>query len=157
RHRAAALVLAVSTALAGLGALAVVATPAGAAADPLTGVTVSTDTTAKPTVKVKKPFAIKKTANSTVAAGTGDALASGPTTTFDYVLVDGRTGKEVQTSYGRTPASLVLDAAKTNKQLVTALTGETVGSRVLVAIAPKDGLAKKITAKNVKKDDTLLF
>lgn len=140
----------------GLGVTALAA-PAGAASDPLTKVTVSTDTSAKPTVKVATPFTIKKTADSTVTKGPGDALASGQTITFDYVLVDGRTGKEVQTSYGKSPASLVLDAQKTNKQLVTALTGETVGSRVLVAIAPKDGLAKKITAKGVKKDDALLF
>ncbi len=134
----------------GAAAVSVVATPAGAATDPLSAVKVSTDTASKPTVKFSTPFAIKKTADSTVAAGTGAALAAGQTITFDYVLVDGRTGKQVQTS-------LVLDAAKTNKQLVTALTGKTVGSRVLLAIAPKDGLAKKITAKNVKKDDTLLF
>jgi peptidylprolyl isomerase len=73
------------------------------------------------------------------------------------VLVDGRTGKEIQTSYGNTPASLVLDSTKTAKQLVTGLTGEKVGSRVLVAIAPKDGLAKKLNSKKVKDSDTLLF
>jgi peptidylprolyl isomerase len=157
RHRAAALVLAVSTVLAGLGGLAVAASAAGAANDPLTAVTVGADTASKPTVKVDTPFAIKKTADSTVTAGTGEALAAGATVTFDYVLVDGRTGKEVQTSYGVSPASLVLDAKQTNERLVTALTGETVGSRVLLAIAPKDGLAKKITAKGVKKNDTLLF
>jgi peptidylprolyl isomerase len=156
RQRAAALFLAVSVTL-GLGATALVAAPAGAATDALTGVTVSTDTSAKPTVEVKTPYAIKKTADSTVVAGTGEKLAKGATITFDYVLVDGRTGKEVQTSYGMTPASLVLDAKKTNKQLVNALTGETIGSRVLVAIAPKDGLAKRITADGVKKNDTLLF
>ncbi len=132
------------------------AVPAGAATG-VDAVTVSKDTSAKPTVKFDTPFAIKKTADSVVAAGSGDALAAGQTITFDYVLVDGRTGKQIQTSYGRTPASLVLDATKTNKQLVTALTGKTVGSRTLLAIAPKDGLAKKVKAKNVKKDDTLLF
>lgn len=140
-----------------LGAAAVLGAPAGAAADPLSGVTVSTDTSSKPTVKFAKPFAVKKTADSTVAAGTGAALAAGQTITFDYLLVDGRTGKQIQTSYGRSPASLVLDTAKTNKQLVTALTGETVGSRVLVGIAAKDGLAKRLNAKGVKGSDTLLF
>jgi peptidylprolyl isomerase len=129
----------------------------GGGATGLDAVAVSTDTASKPTVKFDEPFAIKKTADSTVAAGTGEALAAGQTITFDYVLVDGRTGKQIQTSYGATPASLVLDAAKTNKQLVTSLTGKTVGSRVLVAIAPKDGLAKRLKSKKVKKDDTLLF
>ena len=55
----------------------------------------STDTSAKPTVKFDTPFAVKKTADSVVTAGTGDALATGQTITFDYVLVDGRTGKEL--------------------------------------------------------------
>ena len=43
------------------------------------------------------------------------------------------------------------------KQLVTSLEGATVGSRVLLAIAPKDGVAESIGAKGVKKSDTLLF
>ncbi len=157
-RRLAVLILAVSSAL---GAAAIFlsagAAPAGAATGPLGAITVSTDTAAKPTVKFDKPFAAKKTADSVVTEGTGDALVKGQTITFDYVLVNGRTGKEIQTSYGATPASLVLDSSKTAKQLVTGLTGEKVGSRVLLAIAPKDGLAKKLNTKTVKKSDTLLF
>ena len=147
-----------STALsAGLVAAAVVAVPAGAASGPLSAVTVSTDASAKPTVKFDKPFAVKKTAHSVVTAGTGDALAKGQTISFDYVLVNGRTGKEIQTSYGTTPAALVLDSKQTAKQLVDGLIGQKVGSRVLVAIAPKDGLAKRLNSKQVKTGDTLLF
>jgi len=153
RLRPAAILVALAVAL---GAAAVTAVPAGAASG-LDAVTVSSDTSAKPTVQFKKPFAIKKTADSVVAAGTGAALAKGQTITFDYVLVDGRTGKEIQTSYGQSPASLVLDTAKTNKQLVNSLTGKAIGSRVLLAIAPKDGLAKRLKSTSVKKGDTLLF
>jgi FKBP-type peptidyl-prolyl cis-trans isomerase len=144
----------VSCALAGaLGGLPA----AGAAADPLGAVTVSADIAAKPTVEFDKPFAVKKTTDKVVAAGEGEALAQGQTILFDYVLVDGRTGKELQTSFGQTPASLVLDKKQTAAQLVNGLKGETVGSRVLVAIAPKDGLAKRMSTKGVKKSDTLLF
>ncbi len=153
-RRPAALLVTVAIAV---GALTVLAAPGGAAADPLAAVTVSTDVTRKPTVKFDAPFAVKKTADSVVTAGTGDALVDGAGVKFDYVLVDGRTGKTVQTSYGKTQAALVLDTKKTNKQLVTALTGQQVGSRVLLAIAGKDGLAKKLNSKKVKKDDTLLF
>ena len=120
---------------------------AGAAAAPPAEVTVSTDTATKPTVEVDTPFAVKKTADKVVAAGTGEVLATGQTISFDYLLVDGRTGKELQTSFGQTPASLVLDKKKTAKQLVDSLTGETVGSRVLLAIAPKDGLAKRSASR----------
>jgi len=100
---------------------------------------------------------VKKTTNQVVTAGSGAALAKGQTITFDYVLVDGRTGKELETSYGNTPGSLTLDSSKTATQLVTSLTGKTVGSRLLVAIAPKDGLAKRLNNPAVKKTDTLLF
>ena len=117
----------------------------------------STDTSAKPTVEFDKPYVAKKTVDSVVTEGTGDPLTTGETITFDYVLVNGRTGKEIQTSYGVSPASLVLDSKKTAKQLVAGLTGEKIGSRVLVAIAPKDGLAKRLNTKTVKKNDTLLF
>ena len=70
---------------------------------------------------------MKKTTNQVVAAGTGAALTKGQTITFDYVLVDGRTGKELETSFGNTPGSLTLDTKKTATQLVTSLTGKTVG------------------------------
>ena len=100
---------------------------------------------------------MKKTTNQVVTAGTGAALTKGQTITFDYVLVDGRSGKELETSFGNTPGSLTLDPSKTATQLVTSLTGKTVGSRLLVAIAPKDGLAKRLNNPAVKKTDTLLF
>jgi peptidylprolyl isomerase len=153
-RRSAVLLLVVSCALAGvLGSL-----PAAAvAADSLSPVKVSADVAAKPTVKFEKPFAVKKTANKVVAAGAGEALAQGQTVLFDYVLLDGRTGKELQTSFGQSPASLVLDAKQTLKPLVNSLQGATVGSRVLLAIAPKDGVAKNVNTKGVKKNDTLVF
>jgi peptidylprolyl isomerase len=152
-RRSAALLLVLSCAAAGVAGLA----SSASAAAPLGPVTVAGGPGAKPTVKFAKPFAVKTTADKVVTAGTGAALASGQTVTFDYVLVDGRTGKQLETSYGGKPGSLVLDKAKTATQLVKSLTGQTIGSRVLVAIAPKDGLAKRLKSSKVKKDDTLLF
>ena len=149
------LLLVVSSALAASIGVAVAATPSAAA--PLAPVTVSGDVAAKPTVTFKKPFAVKKTANKVVTAGTGAALAQGQKITFDYVLVNGRTGKELETSYGNTPGAMTLDAGKTAKQLVNSLVGTNLGGRVAVAIAPKDGLAKKLKSKTVKTSDTLLF
>jgi len=145
--------LVVSVALVGA---ALFASPA-VAAQPLSEVTVSTDTASKPTVEFDKPFKLKKTADDVVTAGTGDKLAKGQNVSFDYLLLNARTGDEVQTSWGTTPASLVLDTSKTTKQLVNSLTGVPVGSRVLVAIAPKDGLAERLNAQGVKKNDTLFF
>ena len=123
----------------------------------LAPITVSGDVAAKPTVTFKKPFAVKKTANKVVTAGTGAALAQSQVITFDYVLVNGRTGKELETSYGNTPGSMTLDSGKTAKQLVKSLVGTNLGGRVVVAIAPEDGLAKRLKSKTVKTGDTLLF
>ena len=139
-------------------AAALVGVPSsGAAASPLAAVTVSTDVSTKPTVTFHKPFAVKKTTDEVVTPGTGATLAKSQTITFDYLLVDGRTGKELETSYGKTPSSLAIDKSKTLTQLVSSLTGQKVGSRLLVAIAPKDGVAKKLKTSSVKKTDTLLF
>jgi peptidylprolyl isomerase len=151
------LLLVVSSAFVASIGVAVAATPT-AAAGPLAAVTVSGDVAAKPTVTFKKPFAVKKTADKVVTAGAGAALTKGQTISFDYVLVNGRTGKELETSYGSgTPGSMTLDTAKTAKQLVNSLVGTNLGGRVVVAIAPKDGLAKRLKSKTVKTTDTLVF
>jgi peptidylprolyl isomerase len=154
-RRPLAFLLVVSSALIGL--LAIVPAASAAAAAPLSSVKVSGDIASKPTLKFAKPFAVKKTADKVVTPGTGAALTSGQTITFDYVLVDGRSGNELQTSFGQTQGSLTLDKTKTATPLVTSLTGQNLGSRVLVAIAPKDGLAKRIKSAKVKQNDTLLF
>jgi peptidylprolyl isomerase len=153
-RRAAVLLLVLTSAFA---ALVAAASPSGAATGPLGKVTVSPDPSAKPTVTFATPFAVKKTANQVVTPGAGAALTKGQKITFDYVLLDGRTGKELETSFGNAPGSLTLDKAKTATQLVASLTGKTVGTRLLVAIAPKDGLAQRLKAPGVKKNDTLLF
>jgi FKBP-type peptidyl-prolyl cis-trans isomerase 2 len=149
------LLLVVSTAVAASIGVAVAATPR--ASGPLAPVTVNGDVAVKPTVKFKKPFSLKKTAHTVVTPGTGAALVKGQTLTFDYVLVDGRTGKELETSWGSTQGSMTLDKGKTATQLVSSLVGTNLGGRVLVAIAPKDGLAKRLKSAKVKKTDTLLF
>ena len=152
RNRAAALVLAVSVAL---GVLAL-ALPAGAATA-LDDVTVSPDVTAKPTLTFDTPFAVKKTTTSVVDPGSGEALKNGRTVKVDLLVVDARTGKEIESSYGKSTVPIVLDKKATLKPVVEALAGKNVGSRVLFAVAPKDGVAKKLAGTDVKKNDTLLF
>jgi peptidylprolyl isomerase len=156
-RRPSALLLVVSLAL---GACAVLAAPAGAAANTLSAVTVSTDLGTKPTVKFDKPFAVEKTATSVIAPGAGDALAQGQTVKVDYVVIDARTGKEIESNYGKSALGIALNTNQTLKPLAVGLTGKTIGSRVLIAVAPKDGLAKRLKkakVKNINANDTLLF
>ncbi len=154
-RRLVVILLAVSSAFA--ASIGVAAATTSRAAASLAPITVSGDVTAKPTLTFKKPFALKKTAHTVVTPGTGAALAKGQTISFDYLLVNARTGKELETSWGSSPGSMTLDKTKTATQLVSSLVGTNLGGRVVVAIAPKDGLAKRLKGAKVKKSDTLLF
>jgi peptidylprolyl isomerase len=143
-------------------AVALVGTTATATAGsaPLTKVTVTGAADAKPSVKFAKPFAAAASAHRVLTAGSGDKLAQGARITFDYLVIDGRTGAELGSSFGAKPVATVLDNKSTAKGLVKSLVGSAVGSRVLIALAPNEGLAanaKSNGAKNVKKTDTLLF
>ena len=138
-------------------ALVATITPAASASDPLAKIAITGAVGEKTTLQLKKPFATKKSLHRVVTAGTGEKLAKGAKITFDYVIVDGRTGKQLETSFGAKPASLTLDKSQAPAALVSGLVGTSVGGRVLVAVAPKEGLAARLKTKGVKKNDTLLF
>jgi peptidylprolyl isomerase len=141
-------------------ALAGTSTMASSATVPLAKVTVSGARDKKPSLKFPRPFAVTASKHRLVNAGGGNKLSNGAKITFDYVVIDGRTGKELGSSFGITPVATVLDSTRTAPALVKSLIGASVGSRVLIAVAPKEGLAanaKSNGAKNVKKTDTLLF
>jgi FKBP-type peptidyl-prolyl cis-trans isomerase len=144
-----------------VGSLAVVGlvTPAGAAPASLTQVTVTGDAGQKPTVTFSKPYSVKSSQHRQLVAGTGDKLVKGAKVTFDYVVVDGRTGAEIESTYGQSTPGVVLDVKQTVPGLVKGLVGKSVGGRELIAIAPKEGLARSVASQNpaVKKGDTMLF
>lgn len=137
-----------------------VAGPAAATTSDLTSLTITGTVGEKPTVAVTEPVAVKTTKREVVSAGTGEKAAKGNKVTFDYVIVNGRTGDELETSFGRGPASLVLDKTRAQPVIVENLIGTTVGSRVVIAVAPKEGFAESAAQSPqspVKKSDTLLF
>jgi peptidylprolyl isomerase len=138
------------------GVLASAPVAVAATAD-LTSVTVTGTVGEKPTVAVAKPVAVKQTKSQTVTKGTGAKAVKGSTVTLDYVFVNGRTGAELETSYGAASVSLPMDRTKTRPAIVDSLIGERVGSRVVVAIAPKDGMTKAMKSDAIKLSDTLLF
>jgi peptidylprolyl isomerase len=114
----------------------------------------------KPTVEFATPYETGDTTFRVVSDGTGAKLAKGQTITFDYIIVDGRTGKELGTSFGSAPIATVLDKKQTSAAIVDSLVGAAVGSRLLIAVSPDAGLAKAAKqngAQGVKADDTLLF
>ncbi len=138
-----------------MGGLSGLAAPALAAGGPLSKVKVTGEADAKPKLKFTKGFSVKKTTSLEVTPGTGEEIAKGARIIFDFVAVNGRTRKELQSSYGGSPASISLDKTQVPSALVKGLAGKSVGARVLVAFAPNSGLNKGL--EGAKKTDTLIF
>ena len=93
---------------------------------------------------VTEPVKVTSSAREAVSTGTGQKAAKGNKVTFDYVIVNGRTGDELETSFGAQPVSLVLDKTRRNPSSSKNLIGTPVGSRFVIAVAPKEGLAKGV-------------
>ncbi len=132
-------------------------TSASAAPAPLAAVRLSGNGGEKPTVTSDWPFSVKSSVSEVRTVGTGTTRAAqGDQVTVDFLILNGRTGKEIQSSYGAAAQTLAL-AEGTTPAIRKALLGTTAGSRVLVAVAPKDGLTKQGASAGLKKNDTVLF
>jgi peptidylprolyl isomerase len=125
----------------------------------LDGVTVTAVAGKAPTVALAKtPFSVTSTVSKVITPGTGAPVSRGQKVQVDYLLVDGRDGKEKDTTFGKKSVAFTADPTKLLPGLVTGLVNEKIGSRVLVAIPPKDGFGTTgNTELGVQKDDTLLF
>jgi peptidylprolyl isomerase len=130
---------------------------AGAAASTdLGAVQVSGNPGEKPTVTSEWPLKVRSSVAEERTKGAGATAAKGDRLFIDYVILNGRTGQELETSYGRAPVGLELKRG-TTPALRKGLLGSSVGSRVLVAVAPEDGLTKGGAQVGLKKNDTVLF
>jgi FKBP-type peptidyl-prolyl cis-trans isomerase len=122
----------------------------------LDSVTVSN--AASPKVKVGKGFSVDKTKSKVVKEGGGEAIAEGDSVKLNYVAVNGRTGKQFDSSFTtQKPLTVTLTTKTILAGFVKGLDQQKVGSRVLVAISPKDGFGKANKQLETKKDDTLVF
>jgi peptidylprolyl isomerase len=113
-----------------------------------------------PTLSVEtKPLTVKETTTKVVTEGKGQTLAKDSVIRFNFVLMNGKDGKQIENSFvqGSGPAELDL-AADIIPGLSKGLTGQKVGSRVLVAIPPADAFgAQGNAAAGVGPTDTVLF
>jgi FKBP-type peptidyl-prolyl cis-trans isomerase len=112
-----------------------------------------------PNVTFDHPFATAQTSRRVVSEGDGEVLAEGATAVIDYAMVNGRDGTQFETSFGSSPASVVLDSDKMIPGLVKGLLGVKVGSRTLIGLAPDDAFkpAGGVEEAGVKADDTVLL
>jgi peptidylprolyl isomerase len=121
---------------------------------------VSVGGTAKaPTLVFKtKPLTVKTTTTKVVTPGSGAQLAKTNAITFNYVLVNGKDGKQIETSFGKQTAGMDLSSASLLPGLSKGLTGQKIGSRILVAIPPADAFGAQGNAQaGFGPNDTVLF
>lgn len=118
---------------------------------------VSVSQAANPKVTVAKGFTATKTTTRVLNKGGGAKLVGGESVKVNYVAVNGRTGKQFDNSFmSDQPLTITLSEAII-PGFVKGLIGQSVGSRVLVAIPPKDGFGKAQPQLGVKADDTMVF
>jgi peptidylprolyl isomerase len=125
----------------------------------LDAVTVGGKQGAAPTVSLTKtPFSVTKTVSKVITPGAGATVTKGQMVRVDFLLVDGRDGKERDTTFGKQSRVFTADPASVLPGIANGLIDEKVGSRVLVAIPPADGFGDTgNTDLGVQKGDTMLF
>ena len=100
----------------------------------LDGVTVEGGFGEPATVEFEPPLELEASASEVLVEGDGEEVESGDTVTIDYTIVSGTDGSELETSFGASTISLPLAEGQTTPDLVDALVGQNLGSRVLVAV-----------------------
>jgi len=124
--------------------------------------TVTAKTGTAPTISVNSTHkAPTNLISKTLIRGSGQVVAKGQTVVTQYVGVIWRTGKVFDSSWSRgQPFGFTIGA--TPSQVISGwdkgLIGQTVGSRVLLAVPPADGYGKTgSTQAGIKGTDTLVF
>jgi peptidylprolyl isomerase len=112
-----------------------------------------------PTVTFKtKPLTVKATTTKVITPGKGAKLSTANSIMFSYSLFNGKDGKQIESSFGKATVPLDLSSSSLLKGLSKGLTGQQVGSRVLVAIPPADAFgAQGNKQAGVGPTDTVIF
>jgi peptidylprolyl isomerase len=77
---------------------------------------------------------------------------------FNYALFNGKDGKQIESSFGKQSAGMDLSSTSVLGGLTKALTGQQIGSRLMVAIPPADAFgAQGNTQAGIGPNDTVVF
>jgi peptidylprolyl isomerase len=120
---------------------------------------VSGDFGAKPKVTMPTATPADALVTKTLVTGTGDEVKSGDLLVADYVGLTWDDGKEFDSSFKRgTPASFPIGVGQVIQGWDAGLVGQTVGSRVVLAIPPSLGYGEAgQSSAGIEGDDTLVF
>lgn len=132
-------------------------------ASPVAEVTPSTDLSAitvsdtdQPEVTIPTPWGIDKTQSKVLREGGDQKLTADSTATLNYVGLNGRTGEIFDSSYEQgTPATFPLQNVVPG--FAEGLTGQSVGSRVLIAMPSEAGYAQGNPSAGIEVGDSILF
>jgi peptidylprolyl isomerase len=156
-HRLAAVAAAATLTLAACGS----DTPESTAASGLDEVTVSdaADETTTPEVSFEPgSVTVDESEARVITAGDGAELGGNELLSFDYAIFSVETAEEVSSSYPTEPVGLDLSDDTVLPGLTTSLTGQTIGSRVLLALPPEEAFGEEgNTQLGIGANETVLF
>ena len=129
--------------------------PKGSKVDPKAGLPTVADKNGTPVVTIPKSDPPSTLQVQPLIKGTGKKVAAGDTITFDYVWQRWSDGKILEQTYDSKPADAPLSELLPG--VVKGLTGQTVGSRVLLVIPPADGYPEGNEKPKIAKGETLVM
>jgi peptidylprolyl isomerase len=112
-----------------------------------------------PKVEVKpKPLTVTETQTRVVKDGDGPVVKGNEIVSLKYVLLNGKDGSQLDTNFGKSNLGLNLGDANLLPGIKKGLANQKVGSRLLVAMPPKDAFGEQGNADiKVAGSDTVVF
>jgi peptidylprolyl isomerase len=115
--------------------------------------------TEAPKVEVKpKPLTVTETQTRVLEGGDGPVVKGDEIVSLKYVLLNGKDGSQLDTNFGKQNLGLNLGDQNLLPGIKKGVANQKVGSRLLVAMPPKDAFGEQGNADiKVAKDDTVVF
>lgn len=112
-----------------------------------------------PTVEAKD-ISVDETVTRVIEEGDGDVVGESDTIAVRYLVLNGRTGEEIDNSFSTDfEQTITLGSDTLLPGFQKGLEGQKVGSRVLVGVSPEDGTEKLADPSQLglEADDTMVF
>jgi peptidylprolyl isomerase len=129
--------------------------PEGSAVRPKEGLPTVTDKGGKPEVTIPESAPPTTLQVQPLIKGKGKKVGANDAITFNYLWVRWSDGKVLEETSGGKSATAELSGLLPG--MVKGLTGQTVGSRVLLVIPPADGYPDGNATPSIKPDETLVI
>jgi FKBP-type peptidyl-prolyl cis-trans isomerase len=129
--------------------------PEGKTVHPKAGLPTVTDTGGRPEIIIPESAPPTSLQVQPLIKGEGKKIGANDTITFNYVWVRWSDGKVLEETYAGQPANSSLSGLLPG--MVKGLTGQTVGSRVLLVVPPADGYPDGNATPSIKPGETLVL